>query len=157
MTPPIPSPEPTETTVYFWVSTRFAAIIVAIMLIGLVAVELDTWLSYGITRWSMEWEDVLLVTIIFSTLGSFLMPVAVNSQRVYGPNAWGLRRSIRWNEITDIQPTNFYKFEYLKLSTVMHENLIWLPLFLADRQGFLRAVQDFAAPDNPLRSYLEQA
>lgn len=162
MKPPIPAPEPEQDVASFRISIPVIAWPVFFGILLGVLLLVAPIMSSGLTRWKNEAAAAVLIfdlafSWIYAAVAVQFFRVRLDEQQLSGHSFWGRAQTIAWREIQSVQRANFCGFRYLKLSTSAQKDLIWLPLSLADRDGFLRAAQKFAAPDNPLRKYLEQA
>lgn len=111
------------------------------------------------------WRFVVALLLALKIMGGGVLvafvvarffPVVASAQGLRARNFWGLAREIRWDEITRVQPIRWLIWtRFARLSTPTCRNIIWLPLFLREQTEFERAVEYWAAPDNPLRQFFE--
>jgi hypothetical protein len=71
-------------------------------------------------------------------------------------NFWGAYRECPWADIQSASPFNFIGLRYLRARTSDGKAPLWLPLFLADREGFYRRIREYAGPNHPLAVALHQ-
>ena len=83
-----------------------------------------------------------------------VMHTAITPQGLQGKNAWGVTRTLDWSEIHAVRPTRVLWLRYLKLSSPTRQNVLWVPLFLADMGRFQQMVEGFLPSSHPLCQHL---
>jgi hypothetical protein len=76
----------------------------------------------------------------------------VDPNGIGGRNNWLVYHHLDWSEIESVEPWLIPGYPYLQVNGGGKR---WV-LFLTDMPGFRSAVAGYAAPENPLRCYLEQ-
>lgn len=108
-----------------------------------------------------------LITILVAIIGMAVTEVAlvaplvayykvsVYKDRIGGHNFWGFYREQKWSETENVRPLNYLLG--LKMAILQsRSNNIWIPMFLADMNGFRTLVSELANPDSALAEYLTQ-
>lgn len=107
-----------------------------------------------------NWLEPFVLGLVLAAVFAFIIAhtfrVVVSSKSICGHSSWGKPAKLQWDEIASAQKTNWLGLKYLKLSSSTKKNVIWLPLYLSDLPGFVKAVAKFASADNPLRQQLAQ-
>ena len=80
----------------------------------------------------------------------------VDANGIGGRNNWLVYHRLEWSEIESVEPWLIPGYRYLQVNGVGKRWVFWLPLFFTDMPGFRAAVARYAAPDNPVRRYLEE-
>ncbi len=80
----------------------------------------------------------------------------VDADGIGGRNNWLVYHRLEWSEIESVQPWLIPGYRYLQVNGAGKRWVFWLPLFFTDMPGFRAAVARYAAPDNPVRRYLEE-
>ena len=99
--------------------------------------------------------EVLAALLILPLLAYY--KVYVGPEGVRGFNFWGVYRFARWADFGDAAPINFLGLRFLRAHTAGSRVPLWLPLFLADWQGFCQSVRLYAGHDHPLAVALSEA
>jgi hypothetical protein len=97
----------------------------------------------------------LASTILGSILYVCLNRVEVSERGVKLSTALDLGRSLQWEQITRVRPIRWLWLRLLRLDTPRKTYVVWLPLYLHDKQGFWRAIGELAPPDNELRRWID--
>jgi hypothetical protein len=71
-------------------------------------------------------------------------------------DAYGFYHFVPWGAVEAVRPANFLGLKYLRVRAAGLPRELWVPLFLADNQGFRRAVAELAGPEHPLALSLQQ-
>ena len=80
----------------------------------------------------------------------------VDANGIGGRNNWLVYHRLEWSEIESVEPWLIPGYRYLQVNGVDKRWVFWLPLFFTDMPGFRAAVARYAAPENPVRRYLEE-
>jgi hypothetical protein len=150
-TPPIPAPS-IEKSIFqttFW--NQFA-------LSSLIGLIFGLPLFFAVEKRAFE-TKVLVFSIanglvfgaIITAINIMITPVVTHPDQLEGRTFWGSRVLVAWSEIESVQPTRFFWLRYLKIFSPGTKHVIWLPLFLSDRDGFRAVLEKYAEPENPLR------
>jgi len=132
----------------------FAAIYCLGMLLGLAMIVIKDGVALLDAR---VIASVLLVGAAFclfiSTIMVFCIPVIVTPTHLAATNWWGDYEAVAWEGIRTVKRINFLGLRYLIVN-----GSILVPLFLADREGFLEAVKTHAQVENhPLVQALDRS
>ena len=80
----------------------------------------------------------------------------VDANGIGGRNNWLVYHRLEWSEIESVEPWSIPGYRYLQVNGGGRRWAFWLPLFFTDMPGFRAAVARYAAPENPVRRYLEE-
>jgi hypothetical protein len=80
----------------------------------------------------------------------------VDANGLGGRNNWLVYHRLEWSEIESVQPWLIPGYRYLQVNGAGKRWVFWLPLFFTDMPGFRAAVTRYAAPENPVRRFLEE-
>ena len=80
-------------------------------------------------------------------------PVNVQVDGITGYDHWGQEWHLPWEAISRVRPVNLLGFKFLKVHCEYSGVSLWLPLFLADPQGFRAGVARYGMPGQPLWDY----
>jgi hypothetical protein len=93
--------------------------------------------------------------LLLAYVGYFKVYVSPEGLRCF--NLWGLYRLLRWDDFRSVRPINALGLRYLLAYPADGGSALWLPLFLADGEGFHRLVREYAGPAHPLsRALLDE-
>ena len=95
--------------------------------------------------------------VILSLLGSLAMhltlPQSLSADGVRAHSVFGVRRSIRWEDIAAVRPFSLLGLKYLRLYSKLGGSPLWLFLQPARKPEFKRTMLALAPADNPIRAY----
>ncbi len=118
----------------------------------------------GWTNWTAmaaAFGALLLVPVLlFALLGPavWLFRVRVHQLGLRGFDAWGRWLDVRWTEITTVERVDLPGMPYLRVRTRRDAVELFVPLFLARRDAFVRNVSECAGPSNAMtRHFVEEA
>jgi hypothetical protein len=113
---------------------------------------------------NLDWEVVArqLVFAAITVLGLlllavFLFEVHVSEEGLRCYTFYGNYRTFAWSDINGVRPVNMLGLRYLRVSSVQGGPPLWVPLFLADREGFRLAVSGLAGEDHVMTRALNEA
>jgi hypothetical protein len=79
-----------------------------------------------------------------------LFKIDVGPEGLRCPNAWGGYGFAAWDDVRSVRPINILGLRYLRVFTTTTVLPLWVPLFLADPDGFRAALLRCAGPTHPL-------
>ena len=83
-------------------------------------------------------------------------PVYVRPDGLRSYNFFGLYRTLRWNDIADIQQESLLVLRYLVVTSESGWRQVWVPLYLSDMPGFAHRRRSRVESGHPLGDELEQ-
>ena len=135
--------------------------LLAIVLLALPAVVVVAVATVA-GRHTLAWVVLLLLA---GASVALLLPIGlailvsrwhVDADGIGGRNNWLVYHRLEWSEIESVQPWLIPGYRYLQVNGAGKRWVFWLPLFFTDMPGFRAAVARYAAPENPVRRYLEE-
>ena len=78
----------------------------------------------------------------------------VSADGIHGHSFWGLRRSVRWQDIKEVRPFRLLHLKWLRLYSKQDQTGTWIGLHQARREEFRSAIQRLAPSDNPILRYI---
>ena len=81
-------------------------------------------------------------------------PDIISSEGIRGHSFWGVRRSIRWQDIEEIRVFRLFHLRFLRLYSSVDHKVTWIGLFHARMQEFRREIQGVAPSDSPIRKFI---
>lgn len=95
---------------------------------------------------------VLLLALAAPAVRFFRVRVHQLGLRAF--DAWGRFRSVRWTEMTGVERMDLPGMPYLRIRTREEGIELVVPLFLARRDAFVRAIARWAGPSHPVTRHL---
>jgi hypothetical protein len=102
----------------------------------------------------VELAGALVFGLAYTLLWTRLLKIHVSPEGIRCYNFWSVYRSIPWSDMARARPINLLGVRYLRVWTASPRSPIWIPLFLADMEGFKNAVLRFAGPANVVARHL---
>jgi hypothetical protein len=98
---------------------------------------------------------LLVPLLLYALLAPFVwwFRVRVHELGLRAFDAWGRRLAVRWTEMTTAERLDLPGMPYLRVRTREEGVELVVPLFLARRDAFVRAVTARAGPSNPMSRY----
>ena len=85
----------------------------------------------------------------------FSFPIRANERELRGRTFIGLSRRVTWQNIESVRSRRWLFTPFLLVSSRGETSALWLPLFLCEQHKFERCVEDWLAPQHPVRRFLE--
>lgn len=95
--------------------------------------------------------DVVAGLILIECYKVKLMPNGISCY-----NIWGIYSFVLWDEIRDVKTFNLLGLNYVRVFFRHSNTPLWVPTFLKNRDGFSKALSEFAPPSNLLRQAFER-
>lgn len=97
-------------------------------------------------------EMLLLQTAAFSVVWSLLgttflivtFKVNLSPRGIRGHSIWGVPHYFTWESIIDCKHINMLGFRYLILKSSENTAKIWLPLFIKNKDSFVRKIKKYS-------------
>jgi hypothetical protein len=97
---------------------------------------------------------LLILGAITTFVVNSLFFITVTPDGVKGYNAWGKRRFIEWNEMTEIRTFNMIGLPYVRVYTDDDSSPLCIPMFLSKMDQFVELVNGLAPDENKLKEHL---
>ena len=81
-------------------------------------------------------------------------PVTLDEAAIDGFDILGFPVSAGWAAFRDVRPFSFLGLRYLRVRSLAHQSVLWLPLHLLDFERFVDTVLTHAGEDHPLTQEL---
>jgi hypothetical protein len=94
------------------------------------------------------WAAAVVFVFIVAAVLLFRVYVSAEGLRCY--TFWGNYHTLSWPEIDSVHPFNLLGLRYLRVGSSQSGYTVWVPLFLADMQGFRDAVHEYAGEGHTL-------
>jgi hypothetical protein len=128
---------------------------IASLAVGLLLLAARFWLVIPI---DIPQIAVSLISAIVSALVLVVVirnfPVYVHPDGIRCFDAMNRYRLVRWTRIDRLRPFNLLGLRYLRIDSPDIKGALWLPLFLADMDGFREVVTHLAGNNNVLVEWL---
>lgn len=111
-------------------------------------------------HWPVLSIVLAIATIVAAAIGAglvaavnFVFPVHVYRGGLRGFNTWARPRSLAWTDMESVRSFNGAGLRYVRIYSHESAAVLWLPLFLIDRNRFEALVIQLANPENPLARF----
>jgi hypothetical protein len=98
-----------------------------------------------------------ILTLLLTLFRILKRKTHIGPAGIAGYSAWGKYEQMAWQDMVAVKPFNFFGLKYLHVYSQDQHRPLWVPLFLADMQGFEDAVHAWAGLDNSLAASLRKA
>ena len=102
------------------------------------------------------WVTALFVDVLLELVCAAYFKVKLNPRGISCFNFWGIYSFVLWDEMRGVKIVNFLGLKYVRVFFRNSLFPLWVPLFIKNRQGFSKALSEFAPPSNLLRQMFEQ-
>jgi len=108
-----------------------------------------------LSGFSIHASGYVVLTLLCAALAALwtlammkMFRLRVGAEEISATDVWGLRRSLKWEDIKSTSPFRFVGLEYLRLFPSDGSRPLWLPTFIMKRAAFLAAVTEAAPASN---------
>lgn len=95
-------------------------------------------------------SSLFLMSCMMGYVGFGSGKVSVSPTTLRARSFWGRYYKVSWSEITDVRPITLVHLKYLRVYCAKLPRPLWVPLFLADQEGFNQLIHQYAGPENLL-------
>jgi hypothetical protein len=114
-----------------------------------------------VNRSTLDWRALAVcfaAGVPVAWLGVWMLsrwfPVALSSEGLYGHSVWGVRRFIRWQDVSAVKRFRVFNLRWLLISSRVDKEVVWLAMFQSRPIEFKDEIRKLAPKDNPLLTQL---
>jgi hypothetical protein len=105
---------------------------------------------------STIWVTTIIVDVLLGLCLVQYYKVKISPDGISCFNFWGIYSFVVWDEIRGVRVVNFLGLKYEKVFFSNARFPLWVPLFIKNRDGFTKALSEFAPTSNLLRQAFER-
>jgi hypothetical protein len=115
----------------------------------------------ALNRFALVWRALLVgfaAGVPVAWFGAWTLaryfPAAVSSEGLYGHSVWGVRRFIRWQDITAVKGFRILNLRWLRVYSRVDKEVVWLAMFQSRPIEFQDEIRRLAPEGSPLLNHL---